>query len=63
MDFYFWTGLFAPKGIPASIVNKLNASFLVRCMNRLPSSASRRLASSQPLVPTRGVFEIRGCEP
>lgn len=27
MDFYFWTGLFAPKGTPADIVTKLNAAF------------------------------------
>lgn len=27
MDFYFWTGLFAPKGTPAVIVGKLNAAF------------------------------------
>lgn len=27
MDFYFWTGLFAPKGTPAPIVGKLNAAF------------------------------------
>lgn len=24
MDFYFWTGLFAPKGTPADIVSKIN---------------------------------------
>lgn len=28
MDFYFWTGLFAPKGTPMAIVEKLNAAFL-----------------------------------
>jgi tripartite-type tricarboxylate transporter receptor subunit TctC len=27
MDFYFWTGFFAPKGTPAPIVNKLNVAF------------------------------------
>lgn len=27
MDFYFWTGLFAPKGTPAPIVDKLNVAF------------------------------------
>ena len=27
MDFYFWTGLFAPKGTPAEIVSKINAAF------------------------------------
>lgn len=27
MDFYFWTGLFAPKGTPASVVAKVNAAF------------------------------------
>lgn len=27
MDFYFWTGLFAPKGTPAPIVAKLNTAF------------------------------------
>lgn len=27
MDFYFWTGLFAPKGTPADIVSKVNAAF------------------------------------
>lgn len=27
MDFYFWTGLFAPKGTPPEIVTKLNAAF------------------------------------
>lgn len=27
MDFYFWTGLFAPKGTPANIVSKVNAAF------------------------------------
>jgi tripartite-type tricarboxylate transporter receptor subunit TctC len=27
MDFYFWTGLFAPKGTPADIVTKLNVAF------------------------------------
>jgi tripartite-type tricarboxylate transporter receptor subunit TctC len=26
-DFYFWTGLFAPKGTAAPIVNKLNVAF------------------------------------
>lgn len=26
-DFFFWTGLFAPKGTPAPIVNKLNLAF------------------------------------
>lgn len=28
MDFYFWTGLFAPKGTSAAIVEKLNGAFL-----------------------------------
>lgn len=27
MDFYFWTGLFAPKGTPAPVAEKLNAAF------------------------------------
>lgn len=27
MDFYFWTGLFAPKGTAPSVVAKLNAAF------------------------------------
>lgn len=27
MDFYFWTGLFAPKGTPADIVSKINQAF------------------------------------
>lgn len=27
MDFYFWTGLFAPKGTPANIVSKVNVAF------------------------------------
>ncbi len=27
MDFYFWTGLFAPKGTPADVLNKVNAAF------------------------------------
>lgn len=27
MDFYFWTGLFGPKGTPEPVVNKLNAAF------------------------------------
>lgn len=27
MDFYFWTGIFAPKGTPAPIVNRVNAAF------------------------------------
>jgi len=27
MDFYFWTGLFGPKGTPEPIVTKLNAAF------------------------------------
>lgn len=26
-DFFFWTGLFAPKGTPAPIVSKLNLAF------------------------------------
>lgn len=27
MDFYFWTGLFAPKGTPTEIVSKINQAF------------------------------------
>lgn len=27
MDFYFWTGLFAPKGTPAPIVARINGAF------------------------------------
>lgn len=27
MDFYFWTGLFAPKGTPPEIVSKINLAF------------------------------------
>lgn len=27
MDFYFWTGIFAPKGTPAPIVERLNKAF------------------------------------
>lgn len=27
MDFYFWTGLFAPKGTQAAVVDKLNVAF------------------------------------
>ncbi len=27
MDFYFWTGLFAPKGTPTDILMKVNAAF------------------------------------
>lgn len=27
MDFYFWTGLFAPKGTPADVIAKVNKAF------------------------------------
>jgi tripartite-type tricarboxylate transporter receptor subunit TctC len=27
LEYYFWVGIFAPKGTPAPIINKLNADF------------------------------------
>lgn len=27
MDFYFWTGIFAPKGTPGPIINRVNTAF------------------------------------
>ncbi|UPK29202.1 Bug family tripartite tricarboxylate transporter substrate binding protein [Bradyrhizobium sp. 195] len=50
MDFYFWTGLFAPKGTPEPIVSKLNASFLAAL--REPATEERFKEFGVKISPT-----------